>query len=151
MARHDNDLTDRVHDLIATCMAAERGYRWSAEQARRHDLRDLYINRADDSRIAASELRAWLPEGPRGFPPSAAGASPRGWSAQPASPSVQSDLSMLDDCRRCEAMALGEYRALLARELPAALRVVVERQHDSVTRHHRHLCDLGPAAQACRT
>jgi uncharacterized protein (TIGR02284 family) len=148
MTRQDTELVERLHQLIATCTGAERGYRLSAEQVRRSDLRDLCIDRADDSRLAASELRAWLParlpDAPSGRAPGVTGTAPQGWSAYRASQSIPSDLSMLDDCRRCEAMALEEYRDLLARELPIALRVVVERQHDSVSRHHRQLCDLAP-------
>jgi len=148
MASQDSDLAVRLHQLIATCTGAERGYRRSAEEALRNDLRDLCIDGADDNRLAASELRAWLParlpDAQSGLAPGASGAAPRGWSAFRGSPSVQSDLSMLDDCRRCEAMALEEYRDLLDRDLPVALRVVVERQHDSVSRHHRQLCDLAP-------
>jgi uncharacterized protein (TIGR02284 family) len=144
MTRQDSELVERLHQLIATCAGAERGYRLSAEQVRRSDLRDLCIDRADDSRLAASELRAWLPDAPSGRAPGVAAAAPQGWSAHRAPPAAQSDLSMLDDCRRCEAMALEEYRDLLARDLPIALRVVVERQHDSVSRHHRQLCDLAP-------
>jgi uncharacterized protein (TIGR02284 family) len=46
------------------------------------------------------------------------------------------DQAVLDECERAEDAALGQYRKALAHELPAAVRLVVERQMLGVQSNH---------------
>ena len=65
-----------------------------------------------------------------------AGALHRGWVSVKGTLTGYSDYAMLDECERGEDVALANYRKALKQALPAAARVLVEKQSQGAQRNH---------------
>jgi uncharacterized protein (TIGR02284 family) len=133
-----DDVIDALNDLIETCKDGEYGFKACAEQAKRPDLKSLFMQRADDCRGAAQELAEQV-RGLGGKPEeggSAMGAVERGWVAVRAKLSTYDDKAVLEECERGEDNALARYRKALRKPLPAGVKLIVERQLQGVQRNH---------------
>ncbi|MNW14839.1 hypothetical protein D3C71_2131820 [compost metagenome] len=58
-----------------------------------------------------------------------------------------SDLNMLEEAERGEDKALERYRKALEEDLPADVRVVVQRQYEGAKRNHLQIRELRDAAR----
>lgn len=138
MSGDNEDVIDALNDLAECCKDGEYGFRACAEQAKRSDLKSLFLQRADDCRGAAQELYEQI----RGLGGdvdeggSAAGAMHRGWVAVKATLSTYDDKAVLEECERGEDNALARYRKALKQPLPAGIKLIVERQLQGVQRNH---------------
>jgi uncharacterized protein (TIGR02284 family) len=132
------DTIDVLQDLVECSKDGEYGFRASAEQADRADLKTLLLQRADDCRAAAQELNQLIRAcgGTAEEGGSAMGAMHRGWVAVKATLSTYDDKAVLEECERGEDNAKARYRKALEKPLPPHIRQVVERQMQGVQRNH---------------
>jgi uncharacterized protein (TIGR02284 family) len=132
------DVIDVLKDLVECCKDGEYGFRECAEQARREDLKSTFLQRADDCRRGAQELNQLLRE--CGASPeeggSAMGAMHRGWVAIKSKLTTYDDKAVLEEAERGEDNAKARYAKALQKNLPANVRMVVERQFQGVQRNH---------------
>lgn len=135
----DNDDVIEVLDDLAECSKdGEYGFRACAEQAERQDLKSLFLQRADDCRKAAQELYSQIRTlgGKPDDGGTTAGALHRGWVAVKATLSTYDDKAVLEECERGEDSAVAQYRKALKKDLPAAIKQLVERQAQGAQRNH---------------
>jgi uncharacterized protein (TIGR02284 family) len=138
MSGDNEDVIDALNDLAECCKDGEYGFRACAEQAKRPDLKSLFLQRADDCRGAAQELYEQIRNlgGDVDEGGSAAGAMHRGWVAVKATLSTYDDKAVLEECERGEDNAVARYRKALKQPLPAGIKLIVERQMQGVQRNH---------------
>jgi uncharacterized protein (TIGR02284 family) len=138
MSGDRDDVVDALNDLAECCKDGEYGFRACAEQAKREDLKSVFLQRADDCRRGAQELyeqiRACGGKVDEGG--SATGAMHRGWVAVKATLSTYDDKAVLEEAERGEDNAMARYRKALKQPLPANVKLVVERQMQGVQRNH---------------
>jgi len=133
-----DDVIDALQDLVECCKDGEFGFRACAEQAKRPDLKSLFLQRADDCRGAAQELNEQIRSlgGKIAEHGSAAGAIHRGWVAVKATLTSYDDKAVLEECERGEDNAKARYAKALKQPLPAGVKLIVERQMQGVQRNH---------------
>ncbi|HWI84622.1 PA2169 family four-helix-bundle protein [Ramlibacter sp.] len=133
-----DDVIDVLKDLVETCFDGEYGFRTCADQAKRQDLKSLFMQRAEDCRRGAQELAEQIHAlgGKVADGGSAMGAVERGWVAVRATLSTFDDKAVLEECERGEDNALARYRKALQKPLPADIKLIVERQLQGVQRNH---------------
>lgn len=132
------DVIDVLKDLVECSKDGEYGFRECAEQAKREDLKSTFLQRADDCRRGAQELNQLLRE--LGSTPeeggSAMGAMHRGWVSIKSKLTSYDDKAVLEEAERGEDNAKARYAKALQKNLPANVRMVVERQFQGVQRNH---------------
>jgi uncharacterized protein (TIGR02284 family) len=138
MSGDTDDVIDALQDLAECSKDGEYGFRACAEQAKRQDLKSTFLQRADDCRGAAQELNEQIRSlgGSIEEHGSAAGALHRGWVAVKATLSTYDDKAVLEECERGEDNAKARYAKALKQPLPAAIKLVVERQMQGLQRNH---------------
>jgi uncharacterized protein (TIGR02284 family) len=138
MSGDTDDVIDALQDLAECSKDGEYGFRACAEQAKRQDLKSTFLQRADDCRSAAQELNQQIRSlgGSIEEHGSAAGALHRGWVAVKATLSTYDDKAVLEECERGEDNAKARYAKALKQPLPAAVKLIVERQMQGLQRNH---------------
>jgi uncharacterized protein (TIGR02284 family) len=133
-----DDVIDVLKDLVETCFDGEYGFRACADQAKREDLKSLFMQRAQDCHRGAEELAQHIHAlgGKVSEGGSAMGAVERGWVAVRTKLSTYDDKAVLEECERGEDNALARYRKALKKPLPADIKLMVERQLQGVQRNH---------------
>jgi uncharacterized protein (TIGR02284 family) len=133
-----DDVIDALQDLAECCKDGEYGFRACAEQAKRPDLKSLFLQRADDCRGGAQELNDQIRMlgGKTEESGSAAGAMHRGWVSVKATLSTYDDKAVLEEAERGEDNAMARYRKALKQPMPAGVKLIVERQMQGVQRNH---------------
>ena len=133
-----DDVIDALQDLAECAKDGEYGFRACAEQAKRQDLKSTFMQRADDCRGAAQELNQQIRSlgGTAEDHGSASGALHRGWVSIKASLSTYDDKAVLEECERGEDNAKARYTKALKQPLPAAVKLIVERQMQGLQRNH---------------
>jgi uncharacterized protein (TIGR02284 family) len=143
-----NDVVDALQDLVECCKDGEYGFRECAEQAKRQDLKSIFLQRADDCRRGAEELNQQI-RALGGSPEesgSMAGALHRGWVSVKSTLTTYDDKAVLNECERGEDNAVARYRKALKQQLPDNVRQVVERQFQQVQRNHDEVKRLRDSA-----
>lgn len=132
------DVIDVLKDLVECCKDGEYGFRECAEQAKRQDLKTMFLQRADDCRNGAQELNQLVRQhgGTAEEGGSAMGAMHRGWVSIKSKLTSYDDKAVLEECERGEDNAKARYKKALDKNLPPAVRQVVERQYQGVQRNH---------------
>lgn len=132
------DVVDVLKDLAECCKDGEYGFRECAEQAKRQDLKTMFLQRADDCRSGAQELNQLVRQhgGTADDGGSAMGAMHRGWVSIKSKLTSYDDKAVLEECERGEDNAKARYKKALEKNLPPAVRQVVERQYQGVQRNH---------------
>src|SRR6185436_1892729 len=132
------DTVDVLQELVECCKDGEYGFRTSAEQVKRPDLKTLLLQRADDCRAGAQELNQLIREcgGAAEDGGSAMGALHRGWVAVKTTLTTYDDKAVLEECERGEDNAKARYRKALEKPLPANVKQLVEKQFQGVQRNH---------------
>jgi uncharacterized protein (TIGR02284 family) len=133
-----DDVIDVLQDLAECSKDGEYGFRECAEQAKRPDLKSVFLQRADDCRGAAQELYEQIRAlgGRVDESGSAAGAMHRGWVSMKSKLTTYDDKAVLEECERGEDNAMARYRKALKQPLPAGVKLIVERQMQGVQRNH---------------
>jgi uncharacterized protein (TIGR02284 family) len=147
------DVVNTLNRLIEISKDGEYGFRTSGEHVKSPQIRELFMQRADECRQAAAELQALVVQhgGSAEDSGSASGSIHRGWVAVKGALAGYTDLAMLEETERGEDVALAAYRRANAEDLPPNVRTVVERQLQGVQRNHdqvRMLRDQARAAEA---
>ncbi len=132
------DVVDALQDLVECCKDGEYGFRECAEQAKRADLKSMFLQRADGCRRAAEELNQEIRAlgGKAEDGGSALGSLHRGWVSVKSALTTYDDKAVLNECERGEDNALARYRKALKQQLPAHIQQLVERQYQQVQRNH---------------
>ena len=148
----DKDTVATLNDLIETSKDGEYGFNACAEHLRDTSLKQSMLTRAAECRTAVTELQGLVVQhgGDAATHGSAAGAVHRGWVAVKGTLSGYSDVAVLDECERGEDVAMDKYRAALQKELPPAVRTLVERQYEGVKRNHAQVRMLRNQARASK-
>jgi len=148
----NKDLIDALNLLLETSKDGEYGFRTSAEHVRSADLRTAFNRHAEECRQAAAELRNLIAQngGKADDGGTVTGAVHRGWVAVKGTLAGYSDLAMLEECERGEDAALERYRSVLAKDLPASVRPLVERQYEGAKRNHAEVRTLRDQARAAK-
>jgi uncharacterized protein (TIGR02284 family) len=142
------DVIDALQDLVECCKDGEYGFRECAEQARRQDLKSMFLQRADDCRRGAEELNQQI-RALGGTPEeggSALGAVHRGWVAMKTAMTTYDDKAVLTEAERGEDNAVARYRKALQQPMPADVKQLVERHYQQVLRNHDQVKQLRNAA-----
>jgi len=139
-----------LNDLIENCKDGEAGFKQCADKADSEALKRLFAARAQECRAAAAELQSIVAAS--GETPetsgTASGAMHRGWMSLKAALSRNDDLAMLEECERGEDHALERYRDALKDDLPADIRMVIQRQYEGTKRNHDQVRNLRNQARS---
>jgi uncharacterized protein (TIGR02284 family) len=146
---HD-DVFSTLNDLIKTCKDGEEGFRQCSEHISNPQLKSLFAARADGCAKAADELGSLIASlgGTPMARSSVSGSMHRSWVNLKAAVSGQDDKSILSETERGEDIAVASYRNALERDLPPAVRTVVEHQYQLVLRNHDEVKRLRDQARA---
>ncbi|MDB5842010.1 MAG: aldehyde dehydrogenase [Herminiimonas sp.] len=132
------DVVSTLNDLIETSKDGEEGFRTCAEDISNPQLKTVFMNRAQECAKAASELQEQV-RALGGTPEkssSLSGTLHRRWVDIKAAVTGKDDVSILNECERGEDVAVKSYRNALEKDLPTAIRSIVERQYNGVLRNH---------------
>ncbi|HET6315232.1 MAG TPA: PA2169 family four-helix-bundle protein [Chloroflexota bacterium] len=135
----NDDIVDTLNDLIETCKDGEFGFTACAKHTTSSELRNIFLQRANECRVAAAELQPYVIQygGKPDQGGSASGALHRGWVAVRGSLVGFSDQAMLEECERGEDAAMARYRKALKQDtLPEPLLALVQRQQMGVQQNH---------------
>lgn len=146
----NDDTVDTLNTLIETSKDGEYGFRTSADNVRQADLKASFTRRAAECGQAARELQELVVKfgGKAEDTGTVAGAAHRGWVAVKATLSGYTDLAILEETERGEDSALASYRRALENDLPAPVRVIIERQLEGVKRNHAEVRKLREQARS---
>lgn len=139
-----------LNDLIETSKDGEKGFRECAEDLKNPQLKTTMVQRAQDCATAVAELQQ-LVRSLGGDPEtsgSVAGDLHRRWVDLRSLVTGKDDEAILNECERGEDVALKSYRKALDKDLPADIRVVVQRQFQGVQRNHDQVKALRDAERA---
>jgi uncharacterized protein (TIGR02284 family) len=132
------DIVSTLNNLIETSKDGEEGFRTCAEDISDPQLKSQFMSRAQECAKAASELQEQVralggaPENSS----SLSGTLHRRWVDIKAAITGKDDVAILNECERGEDVAVKSYRNALEKDLPAAIRTIVERQYNGVLRNH---------------
>ena len=126
----NDDAIDTLNNLLETCRDGEFGFTESAEHTKTQEIKSVFLQRADDCRMAAAELQQLIITmgGEPNEGGSVSGAIHRGWVAVKGTLSGYSDINILEECERAEDVALAQYRKALKQNLPLHAKTIVDRQ-----------------------
>lgn len=142
------DVIDALQDLVECCKDGEYGFSECANQAKRPDLKSVFLQRADDCRRGAEELNQQIRAlgGDAKDSGSASGALHRGWVAVRSALTTYDDRAVLQEAERGEDNAVARYRKALKQALPDNVKQMVERQFQQVQRNHDEVKRLRDSA-----
>ena len=150
MAMSNDDVVDTLNDLIETCKDGEEGFRTCAEDIKNPELKTMFTTAAQRCRQGASELQTEVQRlgGKAEKSGSLAGSAHRRWVDIKSAIMGKDDAAVLAECERGEDVAKSSYQKALAKDLPPAIRSIVERQYEGVLQHHDRVRALEKAAKA---
>ena len=150
MAMDTDDVIDTLNDLIETCKDGENGFYTCAEDIKRADLKEVFNTAARHCAEAAGELRAEVQRlgGTPEKSGSLSGSAHRRWVDIKSAIFGKDDAAVLAECERGEDVAKASYQKALAKDLPPAIRTIVERQYDGVLQNHDRVRNLERSAKA---
>jgi uncharacterized protein (TIGR02284 family) len=133
-----NDVESILNELIETSKDGENGFRKAAQDARSPELKSLFdagaARCAEGARELRQEVRASGGDAKRSG--SVAAALHRGWINVREAVTSRDDKAILEECGRGEDYAKAQYKKALEHDLPANVRVIVQRQYDGVIANH---------------
>ena len=133
-----NDTTSVLNDLIETSKDGEQGFTRAANETTDSELKTIFLQGAERCRTAVRQLQEHvtaLGEKP-GSSGSALGAAHRGWLDLKAALTGRDAKAILEECERGEDVAKARYAAALKKDLPPAIRSLVEQQYRGVVANH---------------
>lgn len=138
------EVIDTLNDLIATSRDGETGFRTCAESVESAALKSMLSAASARCAAGAVELQAKV-RALGGNPESggtASGSLHRAWVNVKSSLTGMDDHAVLAECERGEDAAKKAYETALAKDLPADVRSLVERQFQGVKQNHDRVRDL---------
>ncbi|MBC7499315.1 MAG: PA2169 family four-helix-bundle protein [Herminiimonas sp.] len=146
----NDDVVSTLNDLIETCRDGEEGFKTCAEDLSDAQAKSTFTKRAQECAQAAAELQQEV-RSLGGNPEthgSMSGTMHRRWVDIKAAITGNDDEAILNECERGEDVAVKEYKDALAKDLPVAVRLIVERQYQGVLRNHAQVKVLRDEARA---
>lgn len=141
-----DDIISTLNDLTETCTDSEALFKVCAADAsdRHPDLKKMLADRQFDYAAAASELRelVFAEGGQPETGSSMAGALHRRWVDLKKAIAGLDDEAVLNECERAEDSAARSYQKALETDLPAPIRLVVEREYQGVLRNYGTISEL---------
>jgi uncharacterized protein (TIGR02284 family) len=135
----DNDkVISLLNDLIETLRDGQNGFQEAAENVQGPDLKEFF-NRASLERSQAVGELQQLVHALGGDPEntgSTAGALHRAWMDIKGSLTGKDDNSILSEAERGEDSAVNAYEEALKADLPANIKMVIERQFGEIKKIH---------------
>ena len=134
----NDEIVSTLNNLIETCKDGEGGFRTCADDAMGLQLKTLFSTRSQGCMTAARELQD-LVRSLGGDPETESSFSAtlhRRWINIKSAVLGKNNEAILSECERGEETAVRSYRTALAKDLPAAIRVVVERQYHGAMQNH---------------
>ena len=139
-----DDVVATLNDLIETSRDGEEGFRTCADGVKSSQLKQMFQQAANRCAQAVSELQARVralggdPER-RG---SVSGSLHRAWVDIKSTITGMDEAAVLAECERGEDVARKAYEDALSKELPAAVRSMIERQYQGVRQHQDRVRQL---------
>ncbi|MBI3951100.1 MAG: PA2169 family four-helix-bundle protein [Acidobacteria bacterium] len=138
MTWETDDLISTLNNLIETCKDGEQGFRQAAEGVKDPDLKALFNSYSRQRAQFAADLQAEVRR--LGGDPekmgSVAGALHRGWINIKSAVTGQDEEAVIAEAERGEDAAVKNYQEALNKDLPADLRVLIERQYMQIKEAH---------------
>jgi uncharacterized protein (TIGR02284 family) len=146
----NDDIIDTLNDLIETSKDGEEGFRTCAEDIKNVELKTMFLAAARRCAEAAAELRVEVTRlgGKPETSGSLSGSAHRRWVDIKSAIMGKDDAAVLAECERGEDVAKSSYQKALEKDLPPAIRAIVERQYQGVLQHHDRVRALERAAKA---
>jgi uncharacterized protein (TIGR02284 family) len=134
----NKEVVSTLNDLIETCKDGEEGFRVCAQDISDAEMKDYFINRSQRCSTAAAELQDVVEElgGTPETTSSVSAALHRRWVDIKSAVTGKDDEAILNECERGEDVAKKSYENALAKDLPAEVRALVERQYQGVMQNH---------------
>ncbi|MBV8047595.1 MAG: PA2169 family four-helix-bundle protein [Paludibacterium sp.] len=142
---NNSELVTILNDLAETCKDGELGFSQCAGHAVDDELKTAFRQRAADCRAAALTLQELVRVhgGHADKSGSLTGALHRGWvGVQSFILDKDEDKVILEACNRGEAVAKARYVRALAQPLPENVRLIVQRQYESLLQSYAGISAL---------
>lgn len=144
MATTTGDFVSTLNNLIEINKDGEEGYRQAAEKAKAPQFKSLFSEYSAQRASNASELQSAVAK--LGKTPedsgTVSGSVHRGWLSLKDAITSSDDQALIDECERGEDHAVEAYRHALAKDLPADLKAIVEKQNVNIQASHAKVRDL---------
>ena len=132
------DTASILNDLIKISKDGEQGFRAAAEDTSSHDLKNIFMERADGCSQAIQELQQQVAA--MNVEPTSSGsllgALHRGWLNLKSSLTGRDNHAILEECERGEDVAKAAYSKALNQNLPENIRTLVQHQYEGVLKNH---------------
>ncbi|MDH4567551.1 PA2169 family four-helix-bundle protein [Pseudomonas sp. BN414] len=144
------DTVRTLNNLIETSKDGEAGFKVCADDVKRPDLKQLFMERSRQCGAAAAELqRAVVELG--GEPEDSTSVSAdlhRRWVDLKSLVTGKDEKAILNECERGEDVAKKQYAEALQTNLPTDVRATVQRQYEGVLRNHDQIKALRDVERA---
>ena len=132
---YSKEVSSKLNSLLEKNYDAERGYKLAAEKVKREDLKQFFVQRAQEryefGHELKSEIRNFGENPDKGS--SLAGDAHRSWMNLKASLSSDKDESVLEEAIRGEKAAVEEYEDILKEsEIPASTGNILMKQKNAI-------------------
>lgn len=137
------DTVKVLNQLIETSEDGMKGFKEAAEKATDANLKTIFSSRSAACSAGITELQSLVISlgGKPEQSGTAAGAAHRGW-AKVKSAVADTNVALLEEVERGEDHAKAVYTKAVKAELPAPIRVIVEKQFAGVKANHDRIRDL---------
>ena len=153
MAMDNADVIAALNELIQTCKDGEEGFRTCAEDVKNPELKAVFTTGSRRCAEGARELQTEVQRlgGKPEQSGSLAGSAHRRWVDIKAAVTGKNDAAVLAECERGEDVAKRSYEMALKKDLPHAVRGIVQRQYEGVLQNHDRIRSLEKAAEAAKS
>ena len=150
MAMDNDDAISTLNNLIETCKDGQDGFRSAAGGVRNGELKTLFNTYSQQRAQFAADLQGEVRR--LGGDPEKAGSTAaalhRGWINIKSTVTGEDEGAIISECERGEDSAVRNYEDALRKDLPSALRSIVERQFGQVKDAHDRIRGLERASGA---
>lgn len=150
MANPNKEVISVLNDLIQTSKDGQEGFKTCAEDIKNPELKALFFKHAQECAQAAGELQQEV-RGLGGDPENSTTVAAdlhRRWVDVKSVFTGKDEEAVLNEAERGEDHALKAYKEALAKQLPANVYAIVERQFHGVQRNHDQVKALRNIARA---
>ena len=143
---NSDDVIATLNNLLETTRDGEQGFRTCADGVSSPNLKSMFEAAAQRCAVGAAELEDKIRSlgGEPTQQGSISGSMHRAWTNIKSAITGMSEHAVLAECERGEDVAKSVYEQALQQDLPADVRVLVDRQYQGVRENHarvRNLCN----------